>query len=140
MGKYPLKPPIMRKRNYGRNSCNVLLCHTVFGLPQVSADTATLLLMVYASILDPKNSGDNRKIDVVYLTCMLIQVGRGGRGGGRVTCPFNTGIFTCRVRWFSQSHESGRVKPGGVQNLTGRVGSGRAGSDHLTRPDPRGMT
>jgi len=42
---------------------------------QVTADTLTLGLMVWASALDPDISGEKKTIDNIYVGCMLIQVG-----------------------------------------------------------------
>lgn len=41
---------------------------------QVTADTFTLGLMVYASILDPLIEEDKIRIDLIYLAGLLIQV------------------------------------------------------------------
>lgn len=41
---------------------------------QVIADTLTLGLMVYASILNPAIPDDKTKIDLIYVGCMFIQV------------------------------------------------------------------
>lgn len=41
---------------------------------QVSADALTLGLMVWASTLDPNDSGDLKTIDNIYVGCILIQV------------------------------------------------------------------
>lgn len=62
---------------------------------QVTVDTLTLGLMVWASILDPDVSGDKRRIDSIYVGCMLIQVG--GPWRKFVFLYTLLGWFKCRV-------------------------------------------
>lgn len=53
---------------FGRLRCQLLS----FWSSQVSFDTLTLGLMMYASILDAED--DHLKLDVIYTTILMIQV------------------------------------------------------------------
>lgn len=49
-------------------------CTSFFFLGQVLADALTLGLMVYASVLEPEDSVDSDKLDLIYTGALLIQV------------------------------------------------------------------
>lgn len=57
---------------------------------QVTSDTTTLGLMVWASTLNPLDTSEKQTIDIIYLCCMLIQV--------YAVFP-RRGLFFVFIRW-----------------------------------------